>query len=150
MGNLRSFVQSIFTGFVSTTDMEKAKEAGKRDADLLTGAYVEGFSEGVSKKLEAQRAQILGLPYDAVDLEDPSESSRMFGMVIDVEDVESIELKEATNEDRGLQETTEDYSTWSRPELMREAKSRGLKVTRTSKSVELRNKLVRNDSKATV
>lgn len=59
MLNFRTFFIGLFASNSNTVDLEAAKEAGRRDAREMVGAYAEAFRDEVSHILEETREKVL-------------------------------------------------------------------------------------------
>lgn len=69
MISFKGFLVGLFTSNEQTADTEAAREAGRRDAREMIGAYAEAFREEASTILSGTRQQVLYLePEDVREL----------------------------------------------------------------------------------
>jgi hypothetical protein len=93
--------------------IETVAKQGEEDGELYMAGYMEGFHRGASRAAARKRQELLGV--DTLEEEDG------------VLDVPIVEVVEEENDGVSM-----DYSSWSRPELMREYRERKGKPAKTT------------------
>lgn len=101
--NLKSYLLGLFRGFSANGELDSVREAAQQDAKLIVGTYLQSFEAEAARLFTERQQRFIGWddPGDTIDVD-----------VVDTRDNQP------------------DYSEWSRPELMREAKRQGIEYGR--------------------
>jgi len=113
---------------VTQEDTEVIEEAATKCAQQVGDIYLNQFEQTLADLMHNRQVGFIGQLDEVPRIEHPQT------------------FDETPCDDGSLllpEEPTEDYETWSRPELMREAKLLGIRTQRTSKAAELRKKIIR-------
>lgn len=103
--NVRQFLSSIFSNRGQLNgELTQARDTGRHHAEVLVGAYLDGFEDQAAKMLLERRQRLIGFSDHPEEIEG---------------------------------EASPDYSTYSRPELMKAARERGIKYERSATSEDL-------------
>lgn len=114
--NLKNYLTGLFVGHSADGELDQVKEAAKQDARLMVGTYVSAFEAEAAKILTNCQLHFLGHETE--------------------EDVVDGEFTPVSY----------DWGEYTRPELMRAAKERGLTLSRKSTKKQLVEVLERSET----